>query len=127
MIGGVDAPDALRFGVGRYLGVHSGSARGRLDEPDAVDVCRAVLALLQGEQPGSGETVKVFGGNGGDDGNFRTGVEQSPGAAFRDGAAAHHQHRAAEQPQRGGVNVLYCHEKTVGRLRNMLQRLGNTR
>ncbi|GEB18042.1 hypothetical protein AAU01_07970 [Paenarthrobacter aurescens] len=71
--------------------------------------------------------MEVFGGNGRNNGDFRTGVEQSLGTAFRNGAAAHHQHRAAKQPQRGGVNVLYCHEKTVGPPRNMLQRLRNTR
>lgn len=127
MVRGVDAPDTLRLGVGCDLGVHGGSASGSLNEPDAVDVGCAVLALLPGKEAGSGESAKCFGGNGSDHGDFRTGVEQSFGAARRNGAAADHQHGAAEQPQRGGVNVLYCHEKTVGRPRNMLQRLGNTR
>ena len=38
VVGGVDAPDALRLGVGRNLGVHGGIAGGGLNEPDAVDV-----------------------------------------------------------------------------------------
>ena len=55
VVGGVDAPDALRLGVGRNLGVHGGIAGGGLDEPDAVDVGRTVRARLPGEEAGVGE------------------------------------------------------------------------
>ena len=114
VVGGVDAPDALRLGVGRNLGVHGGIAGGGLDEPDAVDVGRAVGALLPGEEAGVGQFLERGGGDGGNHGYPGTGVEQPLGAARSHRPAAHHQHGAAEQPQCRGVNILNCHESTVG-------------
>lgn len=126
MVGGVDAPDALRLGVGGNLGVHGGNAGGGLHEPHAVDVRRAVVPGFPGEQPGVGEFAERGRGNGRDDGDFGPGVEQSLGAARGSRAAANHQHGAAEQAQCRGIDVLYCHAKTVGPGRNMLQSPGNT-
>lgn len=114
MVGGVDAPDALRLGVGCDLGVHGGIAGGGLDEPDAVDVGADVGARLPGEEPGVGQFLERDRGNGSHDGDPGTGVEQPLGAAGSHGAAAHHQHGAAEQPQCCGVNILNCHGSTVG-------------
>ncbi len=115
VVRGVDAPDALRLGVGRDPGVHGGIAGGGLDEPDAVDVGAAVRARLPGEEAGGGEVKELRGGDGGHNADAGAGVEQSLGPACRDGAAADDQHGPAEQAQRRGVNVLSCHASTIGR------------
>ena len=127
VVGGVDAPDALRLGVGGNLRVHGGIAGGGLHEPDAVDVGAAVPAGLPGEEAGVGKVCQGRAGKGGDDGHLGAGVEQSLGAACGDRAAADHQHGAAEEPQRRGVNVLNCHASTIGRRQMAEQRFGNTR
>ncbi|BAS10448.1 hypothetical protein AHiyo4_38700 [Arthrobacter sp. Hiyo4] len=85
MVGGVDAPDALRLGVGRYPGVHGGIAGGGLDEPGAVDVGRKVSARLPGEEAGVGQFAERGGGNRSHDGDPGTGVQQPLGAAGRHG------------------------------------------
>ena len=126
VVGGVDAPDALRLGVGGDLGVHGGVAGGGLDEPDAVDVGRAVRAGLPGEEAGVGEFSQRGAGSGGHDGDAGAGVEQSLGAPRGHRAAADHQHGTAEEAQRRGVNVLNCHASTIGRRHIAEQRCGNT-
>ena len=114
MVGGVDAPDALRLGVGRTWAstAESPVAVWTNQTPSTSD--ERVGARLPGEQPGVGELTERGGGIGGDHGDAGTGVEQALRAARSHRPAAHHQHGAAEEAQCRGVNVLNCHESTVG-------------
>ena len=85
------------------------------------------VARLPGEEAGVGKLVQRRARQGRDDGDAGAGVEQSLGAACGDRAAADHQHGAAEEAQRRGVNVLNCHASTIGRPHIAEQRFGNTR